>query len=75
MDYGLYDEAGVIAVVLALTQLVKLYVPSKFIPLVAVVLGVVGGIVTGGVTLEAGVKGLVLGLSAAGLYDQKAIVK
>lgn len=69
------DEAGVIAIVIALTQLIKQYVDSRYIPLVSVVLGLVGGLVTGGLTVEAGIKGLVLGLSASGLYDQKSVLK
>lgn len=75
MDYGYVDEGGVIAVVIALTQLAKMYISSQFAPLVAVILGIVGGLVTGGLTIESGFKGLVLGLVASGLYDHKRIVQ
>lgn len=74
------SNVGVMALIIALVALVKPFIPSdKYYPLASVGIGVVvltvlnwyaeqdimGGIL----------QGLVLGLSAAGLYDQKAIFK
>jgi len=68
------DEGVSIALVVGLTQLVKMYIPAKYSPAVALVLGVVISLVASGLSLESGVKGLVIGLVSSGLYDQKKII-
>ena len=57
------------AVIAAITQLVKQMdvIESKFLPLISVFVGIGIGIVDGGATVDAVIKGLVLGLSTTGL--------
>ena len=70
------DEASVLAVVVALTQFAKVYVSARFVPIIPVVVGLVlTALVAQTYDVATLMKGLVLGLSAAGLYDQKVLVK
>lgn len=71
-------EIGVlIAVVVALTELVKRFdVPKKYIPVVSLLLGLVAGIFyVPGELKEQIMYGLMIGLSASGLFDQSKIIK
>jgi len=63
---------GLVPVVIAITQWVKSseFIPSRFVPLVAVVIGIVGASLTsGGFSLDTGVQGFLVGLSAVGLFS------
>lgn len=66
-----------IAVVVALTQIVKGFgINSKYLPLVSLVLGVIGGVVFLDALLkETILYGIIIGLSASGLFDQSKIIK
>ncbi|MDE2107238.1 MAG: hypothetical protein KGL39_59120 [Patescibacteria group bacterium] len=62
-----------LAVVIALTELFKPIVPAKFYPLVALLVGIgwteITGVATGGSNyLYLMAQGIVIGLSATGLY-------
>ncbi len=70
---GLLDEAAVAAVTIGLVQLLKKYINARFVPLSSVVIAVVLALVAGGPSLESGIKGIIIGLTASGLYDQKAL--
>ena len=60
----------------ALTQLIKGFIPSKWVPLTGVVLGVGAGVLfglsKGAPLLMSLVEGLIAGLVANGLYDNIA---
>lgn len=62
--------------ILALVEIVKrLGVPGQFAPLVAVVVGAGLSLLVSGVSIESAAQGLVLGLSASGLWSgTKAVV-
>jgi len=67
------DSAALTAVVAALVQSVKIAVGdgyNRFLPLLADVLGVVAGILFLGGGMEGALLGLMVGLSASGLYSQ-----
>jgi hypothetical protein len=71
----MFEVAFLIGVVVALTQLAKQFVPTKYIPLVSLALGIVAGIFyVGGDIKEQIMWGIVIGLSASGLYDQSKII-
>lgn len=62
-------QASVIPVIVALVAVVKrLGVPAKFLPVTAVILGIVLVFLTNGQHTE-WLAGIVAGLSAAGLYS------
>lgn len=68
----------IIAVIIGLGQILKqVGVPNKFLPVISLVLGIIGGVFFGGAeTMEGNIMtGLMIGLSASGLYDQTKIVK
>jgi hypothetical protein len=70
------QEGSIVALVIALTSVAGLYIQSKFLPLVSLVIGV--GITFGviGVSVETFISGLIFGLIASGSWDSgKAIVK
>jgi len=75
-DFQIYDVA-IIPMILAIVELFKrIGLPAKFSPIIAAVLGLIIGIVY----LDASVKesiivGLMLGLSATGLYSGTKNVK
>lgn len=73
----MFDVALLIAVVVALTELVKqLNVAKKYLPLVALLLGLVAGIFyVDGSVKEQVLYGIMIGLSASGLFDQAKILK
>jgi len=73
----MFELALIIAVVLALTEFVKRLevINTKYLPAVSLVLGLLAGIFYVGGTLEEQIMyGLMIGLSAAGLFDQTKIV-
>ena len=68
----------VVAVIMGLVELVKRldWLPAKFLPLLSLILGIVAGIVYFEGAIENKVMfGIILGLSAAGLYDQSKAFK
>jgi NhaP-type Na+/H+ or K+/H+ antiporter len=71
-------EIGIIlAVIVALSQLAKnLGTPAKFIPLVNIVLGLAAGLFVLDIQTvqEQIMTGLMIGLSASGLFDQTKVV-
>jgi hypothetical protein len=72
----MFEVAFLIGVVVALTQLAKQFVTTKYIPLVSLALGIVAGIFyVGGDIKEQIMWGIVIGLSASGLYDQSKVLK
>jgi len=67
----------IVAVIVGLGQLAKgLNMPVKYIPLLSLVLGIVAGIflVDADTVQEHIFQGIMIGLSAAGLFDQTKIV-
>jgi hypothetical protein len=73
----MFELALIIAVVLALTEFVKRLevINTKYLPAVSLVLGLLAGIFYVGGTVEEKIMyGLMIGLSAAGLFDQTKIV-
>lgn len=71
--------ASISAITIAIVQLVKGYIPPRFVPLlpigVALVLSVIASLVNGSVDIVQGIlAGLISGLTAAGLYDQKKLM-
>ena len=67
----MYEAGLVVAVIMAIAQFVKGYIPARYVPLVTAVLGIVAGIVylpnTG---IQDGImNGVILALSANGLFD------
>lgn len=60
-----------VPIVMALVSLVKMYVDSYWSPLFALIFGVAGSLLIGGVTLLGSpwLGGIVVGLMAAGLYS------
>ena len=71
----LLTPAAQIALIIGLAELAKkLGFPSRFVPLIDVVLGLVSGVVVFGLALDVGILngvllGLAMGLSACGLFS------
>lgn len=72
----MFDIALIIAVVLALTELIKqLGLSKKYLPVASLVLGLLAGIFyVNGSLQEQIMYGLIIGLSASGLFDQSKII-
>ncbi|WP_141431424.1 holin [Bacillus sp. 03113] len=74
----MFEITIIIAVVLALTEFVKKmeFIPTKYLPAVSLVLGLLAGVFyVGGSIQEKVMYGLMIGLSASGLFDQSKIIK
>ena len=69
MEFNLF----IVPITMIVAQLAKTYVPSKHIPLFAVVFGLVAGLAYGAYYGEDlfvhAVQGLIYGASSAGIYD------
>ena len=69
MEFNLF----IVTITMVVAQLAKTYVPSKHIPLFAIVFGLLAGLVYGqyyGQDLFVhAVQGLIYGASSAGIYD------
>ena len=69
MEFNLF----IVPITMIVAQLAKTYVPSKHIPLFAIVFGLLAGLAYGqyyGQDLFVhGVQGLIYGASASGIYD------
>lgn len=71
----MFEIAIIIAVVVALTQLIKPFTSTKYLPLISLALGLIGGYFYGdGLLQERIMIGLMIGLSASGLFDQSKII-
>lgn len=72
----MFEMALIITVVMALTEFFKRFgVPNRFLPLISLVLGIAGGFLyVDGLGKEKLMYGLMIGLSAAGLFDQSKII-
>lgn len=71
------DIALLIAVVIALTEVGKrtFKVDKKYLPLLSLGLGIIAGIVyLDGSVKDVILQGIIVGLSASGLFDQSKIV-
>jgi len=71
------DIALLIAVVIALTEVAKrtFRVDKKYLPLLSLGLGIIAGIVyLDGSVKDVILQGIIVGLSASGLFDQSKIV-
>jgi len=65
------NEVQIAAAVVGLTQIVKMNkLPSKYLPIIAVVLGIALNLVVEGLSVISGMKGLIIGLSATGLVNR-----
>lgn len=74
----MFEIAVIVAVVIALTQLIKKLdlIPVKYLPAFSLILGIVAGYfyVDAPTISEKIMIGLMIGLSAAGLFDQSKIM-
>jgi ribose/xylose/arabinose/galactoside ABC-type transport system permease subunit len=60
---------GIISLIMGLTELAKqMGVPNRFLPLLNLVLGLIGGFIIQRETIPAIIMGLMMGTSAAGIY-------
>lgn len=70
------EYAVIVAVIIGLTELVKQVLPSKYMPLISLVLGIVAGLVYVDAEIEMQVFiGIAMGLAASGLFDIATIPK
>ncbi|WP_033829086.1 hypothetical protein [Bacillus andreraoultii] len=70
------DYAVIVAIIVGLTEIIKRYLPSKFMPIVSLILGIVAGLfyVEGDLKMQIFV-GIAMGLAASGLFDVAQIGK
>lgn len=62
---------GLVPIIVGLVELYKLYLPKKYAQLVALFLGVLGGLFFTNLDIPMAVlSGIVIGLTASGLYSQ-----
>ena len=69
------DEGVLIAVVIGITQIAKPFISERYFAIVPLAIGIIGGLAISGLNPIAAIKGAIIGLTAAGLYDQKRIAK
>lgn len=70
-------DVVVVAVIMGLVQLTKKleWLPAKYLPLLSLILGIVAGVIYfEGPIQNKVIFGIILGLSAAGLFDQSKII-
>jgi len=73
----MYDFTFLVAVIISLTELTKRVTPlrKKFLPLIPLSLGIIASILyVDGIWQDKLMIGVILGLSAAGLFDQSKIL-
>lgn len=74
----MYDLALIVAVIVALNEVIKRVfdINHKYLPLTALIFGVIASVlyVDGGVDHKI-FTGVVMGLTASGLFDQSKIIK
>ena len=73
----MFESGVVIAVIVAMGQLAKRYMDNKYIPVVTLILGIVGGYVylPHQTVQEAIMNGVMLGLTSNGLFDMTKVVR
>jgi len=73
----MFEIALLIAVVVGLTEIIKQFgVDKKYLPIASLILGVLVGVFYLGGSLEENIMyGVIIGLSASGLFDQSKILK
>lgn len=68
MDVGI--TGLLIIIILGLCEAIKTAgVPTQFIPVIAIILGMVGAVITGGTSWLQLASGVIAGLSSSGLYS------
>jgi uncharacterized spore protein YtfJ len=66
----MFELAIIVAVITGVGQVVKNFVPSKFMPIVSLILGAAAGIAFVDASLQEQIfVGLAMGLAASGLFD------
>lgn len=66
----LFDYAIIVAVIVGLVEIVKQFIPKKFMPIISTIFGVIAGLVFVKEAIEVQVfVGLAMGLAASGLFD------
>lgn len=70
------ELSTVVAVIIGISELFKVYVPNKYIPLVSMILGLLAGlfVVPASSLTESIMTGITLGLSASGVYDMTKVL-
>ena len=73
----MFESGVVIAVIVAVGQLAKRYMNAKYVPVVTMMLGIIGGYfyLPHETVQEAILKGVMLGLTSNGLFDMTKIVR
>ena len=73
----MFESGVVIAVIVAVGQLAKRYMNAKYVPVVTMILGIVGGYVylPHQTIQDAVMNGVMLGLTSNGLFDMTKIVR
>lgn len=75
----MFEVVLIIAVIMALTEFIKRLelLPAKYLPAVSLLLGLLAGLFYVDVLLvrEKVMYGLMIGLSASGLFDQSKIIR
>lgn len=74
----MYDFALISAVIVALNELLKkVGLNAKFVPVVSVILGIIGGYfyLPAETVKDAIFNGIIVGLAANGLFDMSKVIK
>ena len=70
MDLQSLGVAPLVPIVTALVQIAKLFIEdTKYLPIISLLLGVGITLLYKGVSGEAGICGVIVGLAASGFYD------
>lgn len=69
------NDGSILAIIIALNSLAGIYIESKFLPIMAVLFGVILTVGLHGLSFPFVVSGIVYGLIACGLFDQSKILK
>lgn len=66
----MFELSIIVGIVTGLGQIMKNFIPSKFMPIVSLVLGIIAGFFFGeGLVAERIFVGVAIGLAASGLFD------
>lgn len=73
----MFEIGVVIAIIIALGQFAKMYIDSKYVPLVTLVIGIVAGYfyLPHETVKEAIMNGAIVALTANGLFDMSQVIK
>lgn len=70
------DYAIIVAAIVGIVEIVKQFVPNKFMPIISVIIGIIAGLVYVDATIELKVFiGIAMGLAACGLFDVAKLPK